>query len=125
MKAIHTGNLILVALDSFAMDINKVVEFPIKLYLKSDLTEEVSNACGITIETLSLNGVEKHYRILATNIKDFKPNIYVSSEWDTENSIGVCFYKDPKDNTVKKFNGSLMFIGRDITDLVNDLLSLY
>jgi hypothetical protein len=120
VKAINLGLLILEGLNAFANEIHRVKTFPIALYTSESLTQELAGFKGVAIESHALNKIDKHFRVFATDKMDFREGQYVSWEWDHSKSLGLSYYRDPESQQAKRFDGSLMFIGRDISVLFDE-----
>jgi hypothetical protein len=118
LRAIDSGITILKVLKAIPHETNIVYHPCVELFSDPEGKNRVPNVCGLILETTSPGGTTKQHRIFPTTRNDYQRSRRVSWEWNSKNTYGPTWYKDPDTGEIKQaWLDSTEFIGRDLDEV--------
>jgi len=118
LRAMDSGLSILETLRSIPREINIVYYPGAQLYMDCKGQRPITDARGIILQTIAVDGHTKSLRIFPTTRRDYVKGKQVAWEWNPDRQWGETWYRDPESGEIKPaWNSSMEFIGRHLDEV--------
>jgi hypothetical protein len=97
---------------------NEIVLANLELYSDKDGVNPITDATGVKIKSVLVDGWDVQYRIFPTTRTDYIKGERVTWKWNLSRIWGKTWYRDPDTNTIKSaWDSSAEFVGGDLNNL--------
>lgn len=116
LRSIDIGIVLLRRIASVPRERHVVLNPEVPIYGDAD-AHELLPGMGVLLETTSPGGAVITFRIFPTMRTHFRKGMEVAWEWNNSCRWGPAWYQDPQKGLTKAWDGSMEFVGRDLSEV--------